>query len=65
MNDTVIYNDNDYLILESKRLFSTGFNCYEKVDDTEDKYEKINPVNQWFVSIEAAKDWLSKYKSNK
>ena len=63
MGNEVVFCRGGYAIIKSIRPFSTGYNCYEEDENVADKFYKINGEGSWFTTIEAAKDWLHKYKS--
>ena len=60
--DTVVQRDGDFAIVESTRIFGTGWNVYKAVGPGGDDFEKINERGSYFTSIEAAEKWLSNYR---
>jgi len=58
MEDTVVMHDGDFLIIMSRRVFGTGFNCYKR-EGKSDNFAKINDPLSYFTSAESAEWWLN------
>jgi hypothetical protein len=56
--DEEVYNDGKYLIIFSSRPFSNGYNVYE-IFKEEGIARKKNDQMSWFISLEAAKKFIS------
>ena len=61
--DTAVWHEGDFAIVESVRIFGTGWNVYRATTHGGENYTKINDRMSCFTSKEAAEKWLSEYKS--
>ena len=63
--DEVVFLSGDFAIVRSIRLFDTGFNCYERSHPGSDKFKKINPIANYFITFEDAMEYLGKHKEKR
>lgn len=65
MNEEIAWlsEDKRYAIVASAALFSSGYNVYEiqPGEGSERTAVKINDPLSFFISLDAAKDWLEKH----
>ena len=60
--DKVVFREGDYAIIQSDRIFGTGFNCYHATEPGGENFEKINDRLSYFATFEAASNWLKEFR---
>lgn len=61
LGDKVLFIEDAYLIMYLERPFSSGYNVYKKTEE-EFKYKKLNNLLSWFITLEAAEEFIEEDK---
>uniref|UniRef100_A0A6H1ZZ43 Uncharacterized protein n=1 Tax=viral metagenome TaxID=1070528 RepID=A0A6H1ZZ43_9ZZZZ len=61
LSDEIVLLDGDFVIIESVRLFGTGYNCYHAKESGSGEFVKINSRASYFTNYAAAKVWLDNF----